>query len=192
MARVVVDVGYPTDLAGRVMDSHAVTLQPGDAVTVQAFRADGVCYRWWPATVAQVTDAGIVTRVPSGTRIEGLAGGGWIQRHNIHGFYWFDRPYNLLEVYRTDGALEEVYIHIASPARLEHGLVRYTDHELDVVMRPGEEPRVEDEEDFVQAALAYGYTPDFQAACRAAVVDALRLAAGWTVHGFAADVRDRR
>ena len=104
-------------------------------------------------------DTGIVTRVLSGTRIEGLAGGGWIQRHNIHGFYWFDRPYNLLEVYRTDGALEEVYIHIASPARLEHKLVRYTDHELDVVMRAGEEPRVVDEEDFVQAALAYGYPP---------------------------------
>ena len=192
MARAFVGVGYPADLAERVMDTRTAPLQPGDAVTVQAFRADGVCYRWWPAMVVQVIDTGIVTRVPSGTRIEGLAGGGWIQRHNIHGFYWFDRPYNLLEVYRTDGALEEVYIHIASPARLEHRLVRYTDHDLDVVIRPGERPQVVDEEDFVQAALAYGYPPDFQAACRVAAADALRLAAGWTAHGFAAAERDRR
>jgi predicted RNA-binding protein associated with RNAse of E/G family len=69
-------------------------------------------------------------------------GRSWVQQYAIRAVYWFDRPYNLLEVFAPDGALVELYMHIASPARLAGGVLEYTDHELDVVLSPGEAPRV--------------------------------------------------
>lgn len=93
-------------------------------------------------------------------------------------------PYNLLEVYRPDGSLIEVYIHIASLVRLEGATLHYTDHALDVVLRPGEAPRVVDEDEFAQAAVQYTYSAGFQAACRQAVVESVQLAAQWKVFGL--------
>jgi protein associated with RNAse G/E len=141
-----------------------------------------VCYRWWAAAVEQITDEWIVTVSPAETRVEGL-GGGWTLNVDARAFYWFTRPYALVEFYQPDDALGEVYIHIASPACVEGTCVRYTDHELDVVKRPGEPPRLIDEEEFAEAAIAYGYTPEFQAACREAAAEATRVATGWAAWG---------
>ncbi|MDP9313521.1 MAG: DUF402 domain-containing protein [Chloroflexota bacterium] len=165
------------------MIRHNHQLQAGDIVTVQSLGADGTCYRWWHATIEQVKANQIITIAPAATPVEGIHGG-WIQRYHIRAFYWLDRPYNLLEVYRPDGSVEEVYIHIASPARLQGASIQYTDHELDVVMRPGEAPMVVDEDEFAHAAVQYNYSLDFQATCRQAVVEAVDLAAQWKVRGL--------
>jgi protein associated with RNAse G/E len=130
------------------------------------------------ATVDRVADGLVVTRSPAGHRIEG-AGGGRVGQRHIRAFYWLDRPYNLIEAHEVDGSLHEIFVHIASPARIEGREIRYTDHELDVVRRAGAGPLVVDEEEFAEAAAAYGYSPAFQAACRAAAAEAVRLAAAW-------------
>ncbi|MDP9311028.1 MAG: DUF402 domain-containing protein [Chloroflexota bacterium] len=158
-------------------------LQAGDIVTIQSFRADGTCYRSWQATIEQRNADQIITMTPAKTHVEGI-GGGWVQQYHIRAFYWLDRPYNLLEVYRGDGTLEEVYIHIASPVRLQQGIIAYTDHELDVVMRPGEAPRVVDEDEFTQAVVTYKYSTEFQKACQDAVKEAVQLAANWHIRGL--------
>ena len=46
--------------------------------------------------------------------------------------------------------------------------------------RAGEGARVVDEDDFARAVAAYGYSPAFQAACWAAVAEAVRLVEAWT------------
>ena len=154
-------------------------LRPGTPVTVRAFRADGSCYRWWMATVDRVTDGLVVTRSPAGYRVEG-PGGGWVGRHNIRAFYWLDRPYNLIEAHQTDGSFHEIFVHIASPAQIEGRELWYTDHELDVVCRAGENPLVVDQDDFAEAVVAFRYSADFQAACWAAAAEASWLVAAWT------------
>jgi protein associated with RNAse G/E len=109
--------------------------------------------------------------------------GGWISRFDVRTVYWFERPYNLVEVYLPDGELKQVYVHIASPACIQNGELCYTDHELDVVWRPGQRPRVVDEQEFSAAASEYGYSPEFQKVCRRAVGQALKLIRGWKVLG---------
>jgi hypothetical protein len=66
---------------------------------------------------------------------------------------------------------------------LADGELSYTDHELDVVWRPGHRPRVVDEQEFCAAASEYGYSPEFQKVCRRAVGQALQLVRGWSVLG---------
>src|SRR5262249_42041957 len=105
----------------------------------------------------------------------------WISKCSIRTVYWLDRPYNLLEVYGGAGELEETYLNVASPPIMHGRQVSFVDHELDVTLRPGGQPRVVDEDEFEEAAARFSYAPDFQAACRRGVggrgwVARLRLA----------------
>jgi hypothetical protein len=147
---------------------------------VRALRADGTCYRSWTAEVVYRDELGVATFDAPGGVVESQ-GQSWVRQHVIRAVYWFERPYNLLEVFAPDGRLVELYVHIASPARLADGVLEYTDHELDVVLEPEGAPRVVDEEEFAEAAITYGYSEDFQRACYAACRRAEQLLQRWSV-----------
>jgi protein associated with RNAse G/E len=153
-------------------------MQVGDSIRIRAFKACGNCYRWWPATVEAIDEERVITMSRVGHTVRGPKGG-WVSRFDMRGVYWFNRPYNLVEVYLPSGKLKQVYIHIASPAAIDEATVTYTDHELDIVRRPGQPIKVVDENEFVEAVEEYGYTPQFQRFCRHAVSEALHLAASW-------------
>src|SRR5579872_3816958 len=157
-------------------------MRAGDTIEIRALKHDGTIYRWWRATVESVTDQGIVTLNRAGDQVLGPCGG-WDMKHATRAFYWFDRPYNLSEVYQPDGRLKQIYIHIASPARLADGTLMYTDHELDVVKRPGQALCIRDEDEFEQACSTYGYSHELQCSCRDAVREALKLAQTWRIAG---------
>jgi protein associated with RNAse G/E len=153
-------------------------VRPDDLIDVRALRADGVAYRWWRDVVEAIDDEKLVAFSPLGKEVHGLAGN-WIGKYIGRIFYWFERPYNLAEIYYPDGRLLELYVNIASPAILVGHQLTFTDHELDVVLKPGQEPIVVDEDEFAAAAITYGYTPEFQAACYHAVAEALDLVVAW-------------
>lgn len=165
------------------MDYGKVHMQPGESVTVRALHADGTCYRWWNATVERSDSASIVTVASAGRRIANI-GGDWVSQNHIRAFYWLDQSYNLLEIYRPDGVLAEVYVHIASPAVLDGKMLTYTDYELDVVRLSGEMPQLVDEDDFAEAVIAYGYTAEFQRACYDTARDALEIVEHWQAGGW--------
>src|SRR5690606_20757865 len=98
----------------------------------------------------------------------------------IRGHYWFDRPFNLLEVFAVDGTLVEIYVNVASQPVLDGDRLTFADYELDVSIEGDGPPRILDEDEFVEAIKRYGYSAEFQASCRAAAQDGLALAASWT------------
>jgi protein associated with RNAse G/E len=153
-------------------------VRPGAVIQVRAFKSDGLAYRWWRARVESCDADHIATFNRIGDVVEGTERG-WKHRHNHRNIYWFGRPYTLTEAYERDGRLKQLYVHIASPPVLEDHTLRYIDHELDVIWRPGQEPRVADQDEFIVAAARYGYSPDFQAACWRAVEEALHLVSSW-------------
>lgn len=155
-------------------------IQSGNHVQVRALRADGTCYRWWSAMIEHASDDCIVLFAPVGGEVEDVRGN-WRRQHHMRTFYWFERHYNLLEVYGTTGALEEIYINIASPARLDGATLWYTDYELDVSVLPGAPPRIVDEDEFAEAAITYGYSIELQQVCHAVAQEALRVAKTWRV-----------
>jgi predicted RNA-binding protein associated with RNAse of E/G family len=108
---------------------------------------------------------------------------GWVYKHNHRSIYWFERPYNLVEVYERDGQLKQLYVHIASLPKLQDHRLLYIDHELDVVWRPGQAPLVADEAEFLAASREYGYSAEFQSACWRAVDEALELVRCWKPTG---------
>jgi protein associated with RNAse G/E len=157
-------------------------MSSGSPVLVRALRADGLCYRQWRAQVVHRDERGLVTWAgPGGIVMDGDQNSLWASAHTIRAFYWFERPYNLLEVSTPDGELVELYVHIASPVRRHEGAVSYTDHELDVVQPACAAAQIVDEDEFHAAAIAYGYSEEFQQRCRLACARALRLLARWPV-----------
>lgn len=158
-------------------------MKAGDVIQVEALKFDGKPYRWWRSTVESVSADYVTTVNRIGDVVEDTEMG-WIGRHNLRNFYWFGRPYNLMEVYERSGRLRQLYVHIASPPRVEGDTLVYVDYELDVSWRPGEAPRVRDQDEFAVAAEKYGYSPEFQEACWRAVDEALGLVGSWRARGI--------
>jgi len=73
---------------------------------------------------------------------------------------------------------------IASPARLQGKEIIYTDYELDVVKRAGEPVAIEDEDEFREAAILYGYSDAFQDECRRLVDRVREIVDDWIPIGL--------
>ena len=114
----------------------AEPMRTGDAVNVVVFSLDGTRRRWWTSTIESVDSRCVRTFSRLGNPVGGPKGG-WASQADIRAFYWFDRHYNLLESYDAAGTLSEIYVHIASPAKIINGAMHYIDYELDVVRRAG-------------------------------------------------------
>lgn len=157
---------------------------PGEPITVRAYKYGATLYRWWSTTVESVNDDCIVTCSAPGKQVYDLHKGDWQTRTAIRTYYWLGRPYNLLEVYEPSGKLAEIYIHVASPTLLKAGELSYTDYELDVVKAPGQPPVIEDQAEFAEAAVRYGYSAEFQTHCWQVAQAAVTVADSWVVKGW--------
>lgn len=163
-------------------------LAAGDRLHVQVLKQGGRPFRTWTTAVEHVDPGRLVTWSPPGhvvrTRVrpadDDLDLHEWHSPWGIRNVYWPGRPYNLLEIYHPDGRLEELYVHVAGPPSLEDHRVTWTDYELDVVVHPGGVPEIIDEDEFAEAALAYGYSSEFQAACYRIARAAAALLNTWT------------
>ena len=161
-------------------------MRVGDRVRVNAYKSDGTCYRWWIATVEAVERDRVVVVTPVGHWVEDIEGG-WASPWAIRGYYWFGRGYSLLEVCTAEGRLDEVYVNISSPMEMGDGQLRFTDYELDVSRKLPHPARIEDEDEFQEAAAKYGYSEAFQDACYEVAREALGLANRWVGRGMPVD-----
>ena len=133
--------------------------------------------------IKAIDSESVCTFSPIGTTIPG-PNGGWDTTENIRTFYWFDRSYNLLEMYDAHGTLLQLYAHIASPVQIVEGELHYTDYELDVVCHSGQVPFIDDEHEFEQAVAKYNLTPEFRAACYQTVDEVIELIHEWVPQGL--------
>ena len=155
----------------------------GSPIEVRALKSDGTAYRWWPTTIESADANALVTWSQPGKLVHAPAGSS-VATYYSRATYWYDRPYNVFEVYRADGPLLEVYVNIASPAKLDGHILTFKDHELDVVLKPGQPPIVVDEDEFAEAAERFGYTAEFQAECYRAVAEVLSFIKDWQPAGL--------
>ena len=156
-------------------------------LTVVATKADGAWYRTWQAYVERHEANLLVTVGVPGSHTLDRERGDWTMQNYIRGYYWFDRPLNLLEIFAPDGTLIQIYVNVGSPPVLDGDRLTFADYELDVSLEGEGPPRILDEDEFAAATVRYGYSAEFQAHCRAAAQAGLALAASWTP-GTAPDV----
>jgi len=158
-------------------------LRVGDCVRVRAHKSDGTCYRWWTATVESVAADQLTLVTPAGHPIED-PGGNFVSPNALRVFYWPGKWYSLLEAHTPSGELAEIYVNISSPVEIDGLQMRFTDYELDVSRRPPREALLEDEDEFEEAAVEYGYSEEFQRTCYAVAAEAIDLANRWVAGGM--------
>jgi protein associated with RNAse G/E len=136
-------------------------------------------YRSWHTIIESVDAESIVTISPAGGMVEDRVRIKYQVEHILRSYYWFDKFYNLIEVFDTQGNLVEIYINIASPPEFEDGVMSFKDHELDVSRYPPKAAELIDEDEFAEAAIKYQYTQEFQDKMYSAANEALELANHW-------------
>ena len=151
---------------------------------------DGTPRRSWTAEIEAVDDECVRTLSRIGNPVAGPKGG-WAHRSHTRAFYWYSRPYNLLELYDEAGALTSLYVHVASPARLLGGELHHTDHELDVVRKWGAAPFTTDADELEQALIGHDSAYELRAACHRAVAEVTDLLGAWSPRGPFAPVTSR-
>jgi protein associated with RNAse G/E len=154
-------------------------MKAGDKIHVCACKTDGTVYRSWHTMIESVDADSIVTISPAGGMVEDRARIIYQVEHILRSYYWFDKFYNLIEVFDTQGNLVEIYINIASPPEFENDMMSFKDHELDVTRYPSKAAQLIDEDEFAEAAVKYQYTQEFQDRMYAVAEEVLELANTW-------------
>jgi protein associated with RNAse G/E len=151
----------------------------GDRIQVQACKTDGTVYRSWQATIESMTANSIVTIAPAGSSVFNIKGEDYPIRHHYRAYYWFDKFYNLIEIFETSGELIHIYINVASPPEFKNGIMSFKDHELDVSRYVPKPAELVDEDEFAEAVITYQYTKEFQEKMYSVAHEALELANCW-------------
>ena len=154
-------------------------MKPGDLIHVRACKTDGTVYRSWHTIIESVDADSIVTISAPGGYVFDLVRGHYFTKHILRSYYWFDKFYNLIEVFDAKGMLEQIYLNIASPPRFENEGMSFIDHELDVSKIFPDPARLVDEDEFAEAIHKYQYTEEFQQRMYLAARDAIKLADHW-------------
>jgi protein associated with RNAse G/E len=151
----------------------------GEQIQVRACKADGSVYRSWHTTIETVDTDSIVTVSPLGSEMFDQKRGNIHIGHTMRSYYWFDKFYNLIELFDAQGNLVQIYINIASPPYPEDGSMCFKDYELDVFKYPSDPAKLIDEDEFAEAAVKYQYTQEFQDRMYAVAEEVLELANTW-------------
>ena len=157
-------------------------MKTGDTVQLSAHKSDGTCYRRWSVVVEAVAPDLLSFVAPVGSRVWDVSGE-WVQQHTIRAYCWPEEPYILNEVYEPDGGLAMIYVNINSPIEIFDSCLRYTDCELDVILRPPHRAQIMDEDEFAEAAERYRYSESFQRYCYEVARRGVELAEGWVPRG---------
>lgn len=153
-----------------------MTTTPSSIVRVQKLLHDGrPSYAWAGALRERTSDCLVIeARFTYGYRDLG-----YVVFENGDCFvewYYFDRWYNVFQIWGADGRLKGWYCNVCSPVHEEDGVLTFRDFALDLFAYPDGRFLLLDEEEFAQIERELGETSEVRAA-RAGRDALLQLAA---------------
>ncbi len=125
-------------------------MNPGDIL--QVLKLDVARMERWryPAEVISIHQEGILVKAffnrPDDLPFHGIT---FHPGDRFLEMYFTDRRYNIFEVYdRDSAALKCWYCNASRPAEVQPGFIKYVDLALDLLVIPGNEPLLLDEDEF--------------------------------------------
>lgn len=144
-------------------------------IFVHSLKHDGRVHRRWPARVSRREGSLVVLDAVFAEEVRhpliGLIEAGTVSTE----FFWTDRWYSVFRFQTPDGRLLKFYCNINTPARLDAGVLSYTDLDVDVLVEPDYSFTVLDEDEFEHHAELYKYPASFREGVRDALEQLLRL-----------------
>ena len=89
-------------------------------------------------------------------------------------YYWLDRWYNVFRFHEPEGTFRNWYCNVNMPPTFDGAVLDYVDLDIDVLIWPGMEPNILDEQDFAENAIAYAYPAEVSKNAKGALVELLR------------------
>lgn len=147
-------------------------LEKGKWVPICCFKHDGSVHRIWDKTlVLEHTDGLLVVGNDSASVLES-DGRTWQVREPAITFFFKDRWYNIICMFRQDGI--HYYINIASPYIIEENNIIYIDYDLDVGIKPNQALRVLDEAEYARHRQQMGYSDQLDLILKEALYDVIK------------------
>jgi protein associated with RNAse G/E len=95
-------------------------------------------------------------------------------------WYYFDRWYNVFQIYSESGELKGWYCNVTKPAQVQDDELTFVDLALDLWVWPDQRYLVLDEDEFTELAEST-YTPEDVGLARAAIAELIRLTEAGTL-----------
>ncbi len=153
-------------------------MPPADAqrvVRVLSTKYDGSPHYEFEAQLLGRQDGYIRLHVPQGTSLRSYRGEFPVQT-TFTALFWTDRWYNVYHNYRPAGRRGiESYANVSTPAQFDGETLRWVDLDLDVLTRDGG-IEVDDEDEFADHRVRFGYPDEVIRHALAARDELLRLA----------------
>jgi protein associated with RNAse G/E len=151
------------------------TGEPGPQLVVQKLLYDGTKqYRWSGQVLAQ-DERCLVFGAAFQYESRDLGYVVFERGDVFYEFYYFDRWYNVFQIYSKSGELKGWYCNITAPARVEDGELQFVDLALDLFVYPDRRYLVLDQEEFDDLAVNTYRSSDV-AAAKVALAELIELA----------------
>lgn len=155
----------------------------GNKIHIKAKKADGRVYRHFETELLDSDQYKVRVTQRIGDPIYGEEDT-WYARHNLIFYFWLNEPFNAFETYTEDGKPQDIYMNIASPAEYDGKTITYTDYELDLILRPGKDIELLDEDEFIEAKADFNYSDELISDCYEAVEQGKSVIKNWKWNGW--------
>ncbi len=143
-------------------------------LVVQKLRYDGSPHYRWEGELLERCDAWLLFRAEFRLDYRDLGYVAFESGDVFYEWYYFDRWYNVFQVYSASGELKGWYCNVTVPAQVANGVLTFVDLAMDVWVYPDRRFLVLDQEEFDE--LEQGtYRPDDAREAKAALAQLIAL-----------------
>ena len=130
-------------------------MMPSPDVTINSRKYDLTIRRTWQARLIERADSLLVFVGEFAEEVHHPDLGHILAGTVSYEFYWLDRWYNVFRFHEPDGTFRNWYCNINMPPKFVEGVLDYVDLDIDILIWPGREPIVLDEDEFEENAALF-------------------------------------
>jgi protein associated with RNAse G/E len=150
-----------------------------EEISVRSFKHGGRPHRTWRARLETRAGSLIVLDAFFDEEVRhpilGIIEAGTLSKE----FFWTDRWYSVFRFGAPPGdGLLNFYCNVNTPARLEGGMLSFTDLDIDLLVRPDLSYSILDEDEFERHAEIYSYPSEYRVRAREALEELVSLVEG--------------
>jgi protein associated with RNAse G/E len=140
-----------------------------DNLWLHSTKYDGSLHYRYPVQMVGQSEKCLITYYQPGGPMQSYRGS-WTGSKHLLSFFWCDRPYVLHVRWDSQWQAEFLYVDIATATSWLDGTVRYTDMDLDLILRHGATAvDLDDADEFEMHRVAWSYPQELVHGCWAAV-----------------------
>ena len=130
----------------------------GHWLAIQCYKHDGSLHRCWDRGLVLANNDDYVVVATKRAKVMENNGRRWFTKEPAVTIFSKKEWWNVICMLKEDGIC--YYCNIASPALVNHRMIKYIDYDLDTKLFPSGDIRILDEEEYLRHKKNYNYSDD--------------------------------